>query len=59
VGELVALPADACWTVGPVEQRLAAAQARVDGGAGRRVALRALFAPAAEPPSVAGPGPTR
>jgi hypothetical protein len=37
------LPADEVWTLGPIERRLAAAQARVDGGEGRRVLLRALF----------------
>ena len=37
------LPADACWAIGPFEQRLAAAQAKCDGGALRRVALRDLF----------------
>lgn len=34
---------EALWTIGPVEERLADLQARLDGGAGRRVALRALF----------------
>jgi uncharacterized protein len=38
------LPADTCWTLGPFEQRLAAAQGAIDGGAGTRVALRSLFA---------------
>lgn len=37
------LPAADCFALGPFEGRLAAAQARVDGGAGERVALRALF----------------
>lgn len=37
------LPAGDCFALGPFEERLAAAQARVDGGAGERVALRALF----------------
>jgi Fe-S-cluster containining protein len=37
-----ALPADACWTLGEVEARLAELQARF-GVEGRRVALRALF----------------
>ncbi len=37
------LPADSCWTVGPFESRLHALQQRVDGGEGRRVALRSLF----------------
>ena len=39
-----ALPDEACWTIGPVETRLAAVQEAVDGG--RRVALRALFSAA-------------
>lgn len=39
---LDALPADACWTLGPVEQRLAAAQAAW-GEPDARVALRDLF----------------
>jgi len=34
---------EAFWTLGPIEQRLAAAQEQVDRGEGRRVALRALF----------------
>lgn len=38
------LSADACWPIGPVETRLAALQAKVDGGALRRVPLRGLFA---------------
>lgn len=42
-GDLLALPAADCWTIGPVEQRLAAAQARAAGGEGARVALRSLF----------------
>jgi uncharacterized protein len=45
---LEALSPDALWTVGPFEQRLGARQAEVDGGEGRRVALRALFARGAE-----------
>jgi len=36
------LPAEAMWTLGPVERRLAAAQART-GDPERRVPLRALF----------------
>jgi uncharacterized protein len=40
---LEALPASACWTLGPVEERLRRLQEAADGGAGRRVALRALF----------------
>jgi len=42
------LEASALWSVGPFEERLAAQQAAVDGGEGRRVALRALFAGHAE-----------
>lgn len=42
-GDLFALSTDDCWTLGPVEQRLAAAQARASGGEGARVALRSLF----------------
>jgi Fe-S-cluster containining protein len=38
-----ALPEEACWTLGEVEGRLAALQARLDGGALRRVPLRSLF----------------
>lgn len=34
---------DACWTIGPIERRLAERQAAVDGGEGRRVPLRSLF----------------
>jgi uncharacterized protein len=37
------LAADECWTVGPIEERLATRQAAVDGGEGRRVTLRGLF----------------
>jgi Fe-S-cluster containining protein len=40
---LEALPASACWTLGPYEARLAALQ-RASGEAGRRHALRSLFA---------------
>ncbi|MBI2394805.1 MAG: YkgJ family cysteine cluster protein [Deltaproteobacteria bacterium] len=38
-----ALAATACWPIGPVETKLAALQAKVDGGALRRVSLRSLF----------------
>jgi hypothetical protein len=38
------LPSDACWTLGPFEERLATRQAAVDGDRGQRVALRELFA---------------
>ncbi len=42
-GDLLELPPEACWTLGPVEQRLAAAQARASGGEATRVTLRSLF----------------
>lgn len=32
-----------CWTIGPYEGRLAALQAKVDGGQMRRITLRSLF----------------
>lgn len=35
---------DQCWSLGPIEQRLAARQSSLDGGEGRRVPLRSLFA---------------
>jgi Fe-S-cluster containining protein len=38
------LDARECWTLGPFEERLAKRQAATDGGEGRRVALRSLFA---------------
>lgn len=50
-GDLLSLPAEALWTIGPVEARLAAAQASVDGGAAHRVSLRSLFTPADTPPA--------
>jgi Fe-S-cluster containining protein len=37
------LEAEALWTIGPFEQRLADRQRAQDGGEGRRVALRELF----------------
>lgn len=37
------LTADQCWTVGPIEERLASRQSAIDGGEGRRVPLRGLF----------------
>jgi hypothetical protein len=33
----------ACWTIGPFEGALAGMQAKVAGGALRRVPLRAMF----------------
>ena len=41
--DLTALPEALCWTIGPIESRLASAQALIDGGEGRRVAIRDLF----------------
>ncbi len=41
---LESLPAEAFWTLGPVEQRLAAAQSHHPAGTDARVALRSLFA---------------
>jgi len=38
-----ALPETDCWTLGPFEDRLRRIQEALDGGAGRRIALRALF----------------
>ena len=38
------LDAGQCWTLGPIEERLALRQSSIDGGEGRRVALRSLFA---------------
>jgi uncharacterized protein len=40
---LESLPEGACWTIGPFEGALARMQAKVDGGALRRVPLRAMF----------------
>jgi len=37
------LDPDECWTVGPIEERLAMRQSAVDGGERRRVALRGMF----------------
>ena len=37
------LDAAECWTLGPIEERLALRQSSLDGGEGRRVALRSLF----------------
>jgi Fe-S-cluster containining protein len=41
---LPSLPDQDCWLIGPFEERLAELQARADGGAMKRVALRGLFA---------------
>lgn len=48
VGPLAVLPPEHCWSLGPVEERLRTAQHAVDGGIGRRVALRDLFTVAPE-----------
>jgi Fe-S-cluster containining protein len=40
---LSTLPDDDCWLIGPFEERLAELQAREDGGAMKRIALRDLF----------------
>ena len=37
------LPEDACWIIGPVEERLAALQKGMGNGDLRRIALRSLF----------------
>jgi len=37
------LTVDECWTLGPIEARLGARQAAVDGGKAERIALRSLF----------------
>jgi len=42
------LDADACWTIGPFEQRLADRQHASDDGRGQRVTLRSLFARSSE-----------
>lgn len=44
------MPADALWTLGPFEQRLAAKQAESGGPPGGRVALRSLFATSSPAP---------
>ncbi|MBM3263166.1 MAG: YkgJ family cysteine cluster protein [candidate division Zixibacteria bacterium] len=41
--DIASLPAEACWSIGPVEQKLAEMQGRKDGGEERRIALRDLF----------------
>ncbi|MBW2456953.1 MAG: YkgJ family cysteine cluster protein [Deltaproteobacteria bacterium] len=42
--ELIELPAEACWTLGPVEIKLQALQLERGNGELTRVALRSLFA---------------
>jgi hypothetical protein len=44
--DLASLAAEACWSIGPFEVRLAQLQAET-GAAGRRVPLRGLFGPRA------------
>jgi uncharacterized protein len=44
------LPAEAFWTLGPVEQRLLSKQKEVDGGRAERVPLRDLFGAAPSRP---------
>ncbi len=39
-----------CWPIGPVEERLALLQRHIDGGEGRRIALRQLFRRPADGP---------
>lgn len=39
------LPADECWSIGPVEERLAKLQLQFGNGQLNRVALRSLFEP--------------
>lgn len=41
------LEVETLWTIGPFEEKLAERQRAVDGGEGRRVALRELFAKSA------------
>ena len=40
---IAALGEEACWLIGPTELALRGIQERLDAGAGRRTALRALF----------------
>lgn len=40
---LSTMPAEQCWTIGPIEGRLAAIQQAHDGGEMRRIELRDLF----------------
>ena len=42
------LESEACWSIGPFEAKLAERQHAEDGGQGRRVALRELFAKSGE-----------
>ena len=44
------LPAEECWEIGPIEERLAILQAARDGGRRTRVRLRDLFAQCAPQP---------
>jgi Fe-S-cluster containining protein len=45
------LAEDDCWTIGPIEERLARLQAGIDGGELRRVTLRSLFPQSSRPES--------
>jgi Fe-S-cluster containining protein len=50
------LPAEACWSIGPVEEALARLQWEIDGGLMERVRLRDLFAKNADTSAdLAGP----
>ena len=44
------LPTEECWTLGPFEEFLAKLQTAADGGQGRRVRLRDLFATRTDTP---------
>lgn len=43
------LSEDLCWSIGPVEERLARLQASIDGGRLRRIQLRSLFRKGVKP----------
>jgi len=42
-GPIEALPAEACWTIGPAERRIAALQRQFRAGEMRRIEIRKLF----------------
>jgi hypothetical protein len=44
------LPAEACWTLGPIEEQLARAQYQAHGEVSARVRIRDLFAPESDAP---------
>jgi uncharacterized protein len=50
------IPRRDCWTLGPFEDRLAALQRRADGGRGKRIPLRTLFAGEADGDAAVGQG---